>query len=330
MLRHIYHRLFVVEDRKLDQDEAAFEQAGIRRVITLRSADLAGRIWPAGVTLISVPSQDSQPLEVADLAHLLAAVDEGVQAGDGVAVYCPPDNRQALLLVMGYLVQYRGMTFANAYVFLADLFYLISFDPDWLFVLVQHCRLPYAKDQLRRRAFFFDLLSEASSTPSPILHDLYVCSLAALGNLPATRALGIRAVLRLDDLEGRGDEQWPGDFTLLDVPINDGEPVAADLLRRGTAFIDAQRRAGHKVLVHCVGGVSRSVTFTLAYLIEYQGMSLPEAYARIILRRAVARPHGELLASLVKHYHLPYSLDEARNDSFPDRLLREAAERLPS
>jgi dual specificity MAP kinase phosphatase len=222
------------------------------------------------------------------------------------------------------------MTFANAYVFLADLFYLLSFDPDWLFVLVQHCRLPYAKDQLRRRAFFFDLLSEASSTPSPILHDLYVCSLAALGNLPATRALGIRAVLRLDDLEGRGDEQWPGDFTLLDVPINDGEPVAADLLRRGTAFIDAQRRAGHKVLVHCVGGVSRSVTFTLAYLIEYQGMSLPEAYARIILRRAVARPHGELLASLVKHYHLPHSLDEARDDSFPDRLLREAAERLSS
>lgn len=328
MLRHIFHRVYVVEGSSSDQDRAAFDAAEIRRVIGLYSSDLAGRTWPAALTLIS--ANGAQPLNVEDLAHLLAAIDETVRAGEAVAVYCPPGSRQPLLLVMGYLVQYAGMTFANAYVFLADQFILINFDPDLLFVLIQHCRLPYAKEQLHRRAFFFDLLAEASSTPNPILHDLYVCSLAALGNLPSTRASGIRAVLRLDDLDGRGDDQWPEDFALLDLPIYDGEPVAADLLYRGTAFIDAQRRAGRKVLVHCVGGISRSVTFTLAYLIEYLGLSLPEAYARVVLRRAIARPHGELLASLVKHYHLPYTLDEAREDSFPDRLLREAATLRPS
>ncbi len=328
MLRHLYHRVYVVEDGSPDQDRAALEAAGIRRVIGLRPDDLAARPWPESIRPISAPVRDSQPLEAVDLAHLLAALDDGVRAGEGVAVYCPPSSRQALLLVLGYLVQYRGMTFANAYVFLIDRFPPLNFDPDLMFALIQHCRLPYAKSQLHRRAFFFDLLSEASSTPSPVLHDLYVCSLAALGDLPATRALGIQAVLRLDDLDGRGDEQWPGDFTLLDLPIFDGEPVAGDHLRRGTAFIDAQRRAGHKVLVHCVGGVSRSVTFTLAYLIEYQEMSLPDAYARLIGRRAMACPHGELFASLVRHYQLPYRLDEARANAFPDRLLREAAESL--
>src|SRR5215470_1551119 len=71
-----------------------------------------------------------------------------------------------------------------------------------------------------------------------------------------------RAVLNLCEVE----DWYQCDIHVWE-PIRDAEP-APDLawLRRMVEFIDAQRRAGKTVFVHCLNGVSRSGMVVVAYL----------------------------------------------------------------
>jgi hypothetical protein len=254
-----------------------------------------------------------------------AALDACVRRGECAALYCPLENDDGLIILLHYLIAHAGMHFANAYTLLTERFYSVQIDPTLVLELVQRCGLDYAADYVQSRTFFYDRLGDVSRTPSPVLPDLFVGSYAALGEIDGVRALGIQSVLRLDDLYGRGDLQWPAEFTLLDMPIDDGQAVAEALLRQGTAFIHTQRQAGKKVLVHCIGGISRSVTFTIGYLMEYQGMRLADAFSLVVFHRAVAYPHPALLNCLIEYYRPP---DETPlPEWYSDKLLARAAVR---
>jgi protein-tyrosine phosphatase len=132
--------------------------------------------------------------------------------------------------------------------------------------------------------------------------------------------MGIQAVLRLDD-DNRDRGQWGQPYHLLDMPIIDGLPIPSQQLRQGAAFIHQQVEAGRRVLVHCQAGVSRSVTMMLAYLIEYRGWLLPDAYRQVLIRRAVARPHPALVISLIDCYNLPYAREAAAEFDFLQEIL---------
>lgn len=54
-----------------------------------------------------------------------------------------------------------------------------------------------------------------------------------------------------------------------------------------------------RVLVHCLYGVSRSVTCVLAYLMIKQGLTLKEAVRQVVQRRAIARPNDGFLYQLL-------------------------------
>ena len=77
------------------------------------------------------------------------------------------------------------------------------------------------------------------------------------------------------------------------VPIND--IVSANILPYlpgATAFLHEQLTVrGHSVLVHCMAGVSRSVTVVLAYLIRYQNMSLDDAFQHVKQRHPESAPN---------------------------------------
>jgi hypothetical protein len=242
---------------------------------------------------------------------------------DGKAVVCSCNGDETVILLY-YLVRFAGMSFPNAYVFLSERLNTYTLNSLLLPDVVRLLGLDYSDDTLQDPRFFYHMLSTVSYTPSPILPDLYAGSLGTLGHQSDMRSLGIQAVLRVDDQYSRSSLQWADDFTLLDLPTMNREHIPEDILHQGVAFIHTQRNSGHTVLVHCVGGVNRSVTFVLAYLIECLGMSLADAYALVVLRRVVARPHGKLLGSLVQCYELSYQLNDAYKDDFPDRLLEEA------
>lgn len=154
---------------------------------------------------------------------------------------------------------------------------------------------------------------------SHIYKGIYISGSRAVREQDAVRDLGIRAVLRVDSLN-RLEGQWDQSFTLLDMPFHDGFAIEPALITRATRFIHEQLQADKKVLVHCHMGVSRSVTLVLAYLIEYEKMTLPQAYRTILAGRSIAYPHSALLGSLVEHYGLPYDQADIRQPFFLDSL----------
>ncbi|XP_046555536.1 dual specificity protein phosphatase 7-like [Haliotis rubra] len=68
-------------------------------------------------------------------------------------------------------------------------------------------------------------------------------------------------------------------FKYLQIPISDhwSQNLSA-FFPQALAFIDEARRDHQGVLVHCLAGISRSVTVTVAYMMSRQAMSLNEAY----------------------------------------------------
>eukprot|EP00523_Entomoneis_sp_CCMP467_P018120 CAMPEP_0168815646 /NCGR_PEP_ID=MMETSP0726-20121227/6312_1 /TAXON_ID=265536 /ORGANISM="Amphiprora sp., Strain CCMP467" /LENGTH=393 /DNA_ID=CAMNT_0008867875 /DNA_START=1 /DNA_END=1182 /DNA_ORIENTATION=+ len=85
------------------------------------------------------------------------------------------------------------------------------------------------------------------------------------------------------------------------VAIND--VAAADLityLPGGTKFIRAAlQELKVSVLVHCMAGVSRSASVVLAYLIEYEEMTLQEAYVHVKQLRPLIFPNDGFFAQLL-------------------------------
>ena len=83
------------------------------------------------------------------------------------------------------------------------------------------------------------------------------------------------------------------------VPINDVESAhILPYLLGATTFIHQQLGRHHSVLVHCMAGVSRSATVVLAYLIQYQHMSLNDAYRHVKQRRPSIAPNSGFWAQL--------------------------------
>jgi protein-tyrosine phosphatase len=53
-------------------------------------------------------------------------------------------------------------------------------------------------------------------------------------------------------------------------------------------------------MVHCLAGVSRSVSLSIAFLIKHKGMAYKEAYALIKGRRKIIHPNDGFIEQLKK------------------------------
>ena len=71
------------------------------------------------------------------------------------------------------------------------------------------------------------------------------------------------------------------------VPIIDNvaDSLTDKQFREGAAKLNEWVEAGHRVLVHCFAGMSRSVSVVIAYLILYKRWPFDLAYAHLVLRR---------------------------------------------
>ena len=84
-------------------------------------------------------------------------------------------------------------------------------------------------------------------------------------------------------------------FVYEHLPIFDTDTQKiADVLPRAVAFIRDAHVSGGRILVHCIMGVSRSVTLAAAYLISASGPRLPlsTALAMLIKQRPIAMPNS--------------------------------------
>jgi hypothetical protein len=80
--------------------------------------------------------------------------------------------------------------------------------------------------------------------------------------------------------------------------VEDGEPLAAELLQQGVAFVADARRRGLTCLMACGAGISRSVIFATAALCVIEGMDLLAAAAAVKRQHPEAVFHPALWESL--------------------------------
>ncbi|KPM10978.1 dual specificity protein phosphatase 14-like protein-like protein [Sarcoptes scabiei] len=73
-----------------------------------------------------------------------------------------------------------------------------------------------------------------------------------------------------------------------------------------TEKIESMKRNNHSTVVHCMAGVSRSVTIVMAYLIRFHQMTVREAFIHIKRIRPFIRPNPSFLEQLV-FYEWKYS-----------------------
>ena len=138
-----------------------------------------------------------------------------------------------------------------------------------------------------------------------VLGKVYIGSLFALSQPDALHAAGITSVLKLTR-SSFGDEK---PFTVLDLAFPDGWLIPDGYLRRGIDFVRGEEAEGRGVVILCAAGISRSATFTLAYLVE-SGYDLHEAFVHLRGCRPIVSPHPALWLSLLQFFDHPYSLDD--------------------
>lgn len=67
-------------------------------------------------------------------------------------------------------------------------------------------------------------------------------------------------------------------------------------------FIDCALKNKRNILIHCIQGISRSVTFVIAYLIFTKGFDFKKAEAFVKERRAIACPNNGFMVELIQFY----------------------------
>lgn len=90
-----------------------------------------------------------------------------------------------------------------------------------------------------------------------------------------------------------------GSYKYLQIPIHDHwSQNLASFFPKAIQFIDEAREAGVGVLVHCLAGISRSVTITVAYLMFKEKLTLEDAYEYVRVKKANIAPNFNFMGQL--------------------------------
>ncbi|XP_067656981.1 dual specificity protein phosphatase 1-A-like [Haliotis asinina] len=140
--------------------------------------------------------------------------------------------------------------------------------------------------------------TELSSMGSPVelLPYLYIGDASHSSQRQLLKEVGITAILNVST---SCENHFPEDFRYKVIPVQD--TVTADLLTWFTDainFIENIRLSGGRVLVHCKGGVSRSATICLAYLMYARSLGLDDAFDYVKSRRDVISPNASFMMQL--------------------------------
>ena len=131
---------------------------------------------------------------------------------------------------------------------------------------------------------------------------LFIGSAKASKNLDGLKQMQITHIVCL-----AGKEWFPGEFSYLTSHFPDDPNVnILEKLPEILSFIDAAIGKNGKVLVHCMGGMSRSPTVVVAYLMHSQKMELNQAVEFVQQKRPATRLKPGFLQQL-KYLHSIHS-----------------------
>ncbi|KAK3734460.1 hypothetical protein RRG08_029135 [Elysia crispata] len=150
--------------------------------------------------------------------------------------------------------------------------------------------------------------NDSCSTSSPIscpfpvqvLSNLYLGSAKNSADLAQLRQYGITHILNVTANVPNMFEN-ESEFKYLQIPISDhwSQNLAA-FFPQAIKFIDEARDKQEGVLVHCLAGISRSVTVTVAYLMNREKMSLNHAYDHVKRCKPNISPNFTFMGQLLE------------------------------
>lgn len=158
---------------------------------------------------------------------------------------------------------------------------------------------------------------------------LYLCSLQALTSR-RLRQMGITQVISVMP------EPIPSEILAqvdrhIQIPVYDSDysNLHSHFDEIGDKIAREARRGG-KTVVHCMAGISRSATLVLAYLMKHQGLSLAEAYNRVISVRPCIQPNLGFWRQLIAYEESLYGYRTIRinSDGFPEYALAPSSSRV--
>lgn len=101
--------------------------------------------------------------------------------------------------------------------------------------------------------------------------------------------LGVTHILNAADGLANG---FPHSFIYYNLPLQDrGDFPIEKYFEVSSNFMKRVEGLGGRVMVHCVAGVSRSVSLVIAHLILSHGMTLREAYKHMVNHRPYICPN---------------------------------------
>ncbi len=118
----------------------------------------------------------------------------------------------------------------------------------------------------------------------------------------------IRGILKVDSILSitqRAEENYQ-DFRgeHMHIMLDDLPTATIDVhFDRANAFIDSQLSRGKNLIVHCMAGISRSVSLVMSYLMHKYALSYEQALGLIRKTRPIACPNEGFRRQLLKKYN---------------------------
>lgn len=141
-----------------------------------------------------------------------------------------------------------------------------------------------------------DIENHPASQVTPFL---FLGNMKDAGDVAALARLGVDHVLNVTTTPP-GYTPHPGIVYKQLHAADNGYQNLRQYFDEAFEFIDAARRRGGAVLIHCQAGVSRSPTIAVAYLIKNWPMSMVEAYRFVKARRSIISPNLNFMGQLLE------------------------------
>ncbi|XP_059138786.1 dual specificity protein phosphatase 7-like [Physella acuta] len=135
--------------------------------------------------------------------------------------------------------------------------------------------------------------------PVQVLPYLYLGSAKNSADLSQLKKYGITYVLNVTTNVPNMFENEKN-FKYLQIPISDHwSQNLSSFFPEAIRFIDEARDNQKGILVHCLAGISRSVTVTVAYLMSRENMSLNQAYDHVKMCKPNISPNFTFMGQLL-------------------------------
>jgi protein-tyrosine phosphatase len=117
---------------------------------------------------------------------------------------------------------------------------------------------------------------------------LYLGSRFDSGNFELLQRTGITAVVNVTPEEPNYFQDIP-EFKYIRCPVEDKpDSDISSYFDSSSDFIEEMRNEGRIIFVHCRGGISRSPTIVISYLMKYRKFSFKQAYKLVSKNRRIA------------------------------------------